>query len=292
VLSTKIELIGFDSVGIRSMATFIETDDVTVFIDPSVSIAPLRFSLPPHPIELKRLEEVAEIICRRAFESDIIVVTHYHYDHHDLGVHIPLDIYKGKLVVIKNPTEKINFSQRLRARKFLSKIENLVKELRIGDNTSFTVGKTLLKFSPPTPHGPTTNLGYVIQVFISDEDSSFLHTSDVEGPVNEDALDFMRKNPAKTVVVDGPPTYLSGVKQHVSDVRIALKNIVEFLNSVRPEHLIIDHHLLRDVNYRLFYDEVRKHVGNVNVITAAEFMGREPELLEALRRDLYGIQGR
>ncbi len=292
MLNTKVELIGFDSIGVRSMATFVETNDAAIFIDPSVSIAPLRFSLPPHPIELKRLNEVAEAIYRRALESSVIIITHYHYDHHDLGSHIPLDIYRGKIVIVKNPTEKINFSQKLRAKKFLSKIESLVKEIRIGDGRSYTIGKTCLKLSPPTPHGSTTNLGYVVQVLISDENSSILHTSDVEGPVNKDALDFMKENPAGIIVLDGPPTYLQGIKQHISDAEIALKHIIELLNFRKPEHLIIDHHLLRDVNYRLFYEEIRKYVKDVNVLTAAEFMGREPELLEALRRDLYGVQGR
>lgn len=272
------------------MATFLETTDVAVFIDPAVSIAPIRFGLPPHEIELRRLGEVATKIASRAYESEIIIVTHYHYDHHDLGDLVPIDVYKNKTVLVKDPKNHINISQRIRAAKFLKKISGLPKEVRVADSSTYTYGNTIIKFSHPTQHGPTPKLGYVTQVLVGDIDKKVLFTSDVEGPVNEDAVDFMISNPADLVIVDGPPTYLLGTKKEVSDPEIALSKLTRYLSLNTPDYLIIDHHLLRDLKYIRFYESLKPYVREMTkLVTAAEFMGREPELLEARRKELHGV---
>lgn len=271
------------------MATFLETTDVTIFIDPAVSIAPIRYGLPPHEIELRRLSEVATKITSRAYESEIIVVTHYHYDHHDLGDLVPIDIYKNKIVLIKDPKNHINVSQRIRAAKFLKRIGGLPKEVRMADSSTYVYGNTVVKFSHPTPHGPTPKLGYVIQVLVKDADKKVLFTSDVEGPVNENAVNFMISNPADLVIVDGPPTYLLGTKKEVSDPEIALRELIRYLSLSTPNYLIIDHHLLRDLKYVRFYESLKPYLKETTkLVTAAEFMGREPELLEARRKELHG----
>jgi len=79
----KVKPLAFDSFGVRSMATFVETDDIAVLIDPGVSLAPSRYNLPPHPMEEQRMSETWAAIKEHAARSDILVVTHYHYDHHD-----------------------------------------------------------------------------------------------------------------------------------------------------------------------------------------------------------------
>lgn len=288
MLVTRVELIGFDSLGIRSMATFLETSGTTLFIDPAVSIAPVRYGLPPHEVELRRLEEIASKITSRAYESDVIVITHYHYDHHDLGDLVPTDIYKGKTLLIKDPRNNINISQRIRALKFLKRIAGLPKEVKVADFSINAYGGTSLHISKPTPHGPSPKLGYVIQVFVKDAEGSVLHTSDVEGPVNDDALHFMIENPADLVIVDGPPTYLLGLKKDVSDPNTALLKLTSYLSHNTPKFLVLDHHLLRDLSYGQFFRRLSPSLGNTKLLTAAEFMGREPELLEARRKDLYG----
>ena len=45
----RIVPLAFDSFGVRSMATFVETDDLKVLIDPGVALAPVRYGLEPHP---------------------------------------------------------------------------------------------------------------------------------------------------------------------------------------------------------------------------------------------------
>jgi len=58
----RIAPLAFDSFGVRSMATFVETDDLKVLIDPGVALAPVRYGLGPHPLEWQRLDEAWEAI--------------------------------------------------------------------------------------------------------------------------------------------------------------------------------------------------------------------------------------
>ncbi|MEM1833555.1 MAG: hypothetical protein QXG06_04950, partial [Desulfurococcaceae archaeon] len=78
----KIKLIGFDSMGTRGMATVIDIDGFKVFIDPGVNIAPRRYGLPPHPLELEALEKHLDEIHRETIDSNVLIITHYHRDHY------------------------------------------------------------------------------------------------------------------------------------------------------------------------------------------------------------------
>jgi predicted metallo-beta-lactamase superfamily hydrolase len=42
----KVFLIAFNSMGVRSMATFIETSEGSFLVDPGASLAPRRYGLP------------------------------------------------------------------------------------------------------------------------------------------------------------------------------------------------------------------------------------------------------
>ena len=53
----KIKPLAFDSFGARSMCTLVETRDIKIVIDPSVALAPKRYGLPPHEMELRKKEE-------------------------------------------------------------------------------------------------------------------------------------------------------------------------------------------------------------------------------------------
>ncbi len=49
--SLKVTPLAFESLGVRSSALSIESDDLKIVIDPAVALAPTRFGLPPHPVE-------------------------------------------------------------------------------------------------------------------------------------------------------------------------------------------------------------------------------------------------
>jgi predicted metallo-beta-lactamase superfamily hydrolase len=92
--------LAFDSIGVRSMATYVEAKGLKVLIDPAVALGPRRYGLPPHPLEWERLRQTWEDVKKYADQSDLLIVTHYHYDHHNPD---ELDFYKDKRVYLKDP---------------------------------------------------------------------------------------------------------------------------------------------------------------------------------------------
>jgi predicted metallo-beta-lactamase superfamily hydrolase len=286
----RIIPLGFDSFGVRSMATYVETDDVKVVLDPGVSLAPLRYGLEPHYLELQRMDEVWSDIKNYSSEADVLIVTHYHYDHHDPD--FP-DIYGGKLVLIKDPNENINFSQRGRASYFLDKINNLASKISIADGNSFKFGDTLISFSKAVFHGTNPRLGFVVEVSIRSGGEVFLYTSDVEGPSVDSQVEFILAEKPNILFVDGPMTYMLGYRYSNRSLEASIENLIRILSLRCVETLVLDHHLLRDLKYRERVSRVYDVAGGFNcrVLTAAEFSGRSVEMLEAHRKDLYEKYG-
>ncbi len=73
--------VGFESLGVRSMCTFVETPDVRILIDAGVALGP-RLRRLPHPREYKARNECRARIRNYAAKADAIVISHYHNDHH------------------------------------------------------------------------------------------------------------------------------------------------------------------------------------------------------------------
>ena len=271
--------------GVRSMATLVQTDDVEVAIDPAVALAPIRFSLPPHPLEVRTKEELWARIKERVESADIFVVTHYHYDH--LEPKEP-GIYRGKRVLLKHPRRMINPSQRERAASFIPSIKGLAKRIEYADGRSFRFGGTEIRFSRPVPHGSTASRGYVVEVCVEAGDV-FVHTSDVQGPILDEQVDFILSGKPGTLFVDGPSTYFDSPLSEI-ELRRANENLVKIIREAEVGRLIVDHHLTRDVAYRDRIGPVLDagREAGVPVQVAAEFLEAEPNLLEARRRELYG----
>jgi len=278
----EIKPLAFDSLGVRSMATFISTPDVNIIIDPSASLAPLRYGLPPHELEVKELHNSIEVIKNYISFSDVVVITHYHYDHHDPGKLIPLELLTSKDLLVKDPDNMINVSQRIRASKFLRSVKEVGANIKIADSREFKYGKTLITVSRPQQHGNNDKLGYVLMVLIRYEGYSVIFTSDIEGFLNDYSMKFIEG--ADVAIVDGPPTYLINNAYSEDEIRSCVENLA--ILSKKVSKLVIDHHMLRDLNYRNVFNII-KDLSGVNVITAAEFLGLEPNLLEARRRELY-----
>ncbi len=279
----KIFPVAFDSLGVRSMATYIETKDVRIFIDPGVSVAPDRYSLPPHRLELDRHREKWEAVKHWVGVSDIIIITHYHYDHHNPDVQ---EIYEGKDVFLKHPREFINQSQKQRAAALLSVIEPCAKTINIGDGKMFNFGGTRLIFSKPVFHGLSDRLGYVVEVFI-EENEKFIFSSDVQGPLSDDAVNFIIDKAPNTVIVDGPPTYLLGSHYKKNDINICLGNLKKMIRQTSLKKLVIDHHLLRDLNWAEYVVGLDKIRDGVQISSAAGYLGVKEDILEARREELY-----
>lgn len=278
--------IAYDSMGVRSMATFVKTADVSILIDPGVSLAPKRYRLPPHRIEIERMNQKWEEIKKMMGEADVAVITHYHYDHHDPN---EVGIFSGKKLLLKHPTEKINRSQRGRASFFLDQLKAVDVDIDYCDGKSYEFGNTIVELSNPVFHGADSRLGFVVEVYVDDGKSSFLFSSDVEGPNNEEQLAFMLEKSAEIVFIDGPMTYMLGYRFSQKSFERSIENLKKLIAETDVKTLVLDHHLTRDLRWREKMEEVFKagEESGVKVESAAEFAGVEEELLEARRAELY-----
>lgn len=267
------------------MATFVETKGGNILIDPGVSLAPKRFRLPPHPLEVDRMKEHWAKIKGYARRSKVLIVTHYHYDHHNPN---EPEIYEGKVVLLKHPQEKINRSQRERSAFFLGQLGDLPAEVHCANGQKFSFGKTEVKLSPPVFHGTNPKLGYVLEVSI-EEDYKFVFTSDVEGPAVEEQAHFILEEDPEVVFCDGPMTYMLGYRYSRDSLQKAVDNLVEILQRTSVRKLVLDHHFLRDLGWRERVGPILEAAEKkgVAVLTAAEFAGLDNDLLEAKRRELY-----
>lgn len=282
----EIVPIASDSLGVRSFCVQIITKDLSILIDPSVSLAPRRYGLPPHNLEIRRMNELWEKILKLSLESDLIVISHYHFDHFSWD---EPNQFKGKILLIKHPTQFINFSQRRRASIFLKKISGLPKEIKYCDGKEFKFGSTTLKFSKPVPHGINEKLGFVVELFIEENGESFLFSSDVEGPPLEEQESFILENSPRVVFIDGPMTYMLNYRYPEEALTKSVGNLVKIIEKCKPEKLVLDHHLLRDLNYKERIRNVYERASEFNceVLSMAEFLGKEDDMLEARRRELY-----
>src|SRR2546428_1917570 len=95
----KITPLAADSLGARSMATLVETPDVTILLDPSVRLGPYRYDLPPHPTERSRQKELWQAIRGAAKKADVPTGRHYHFDHPNPGAP---SVFHGKLAFLKD----------------------------------------------------------------------------------------------------------------------------------------------------------------------------------------------
>jgi predicted metallo-beta-lactamase superfamily hydrolase len=113
----EFELVWFDSLGAKSSCTLVRTDH-TILIDPGASRMHPGF---PASDEDKKSwhREARKRVLRAASAADVIVVSHYHYDHF---TDFEREMYEGKKVFVKNPNEFINDSQRQRAEHFFGNL--------------------------------------------------------------------------------------------------------------------------------------------------------------------------
>ena len=167
------------------------------------------------------------------------------------------------------------------------------KKLEVADGKKFRLGKTFINFSKAVCHGTNPRLGYVTEVSIKSNNDKFVHTSDVEGPALEEQINFILNEKPNVLFVDGPMTYMLGYRYSFRSLEISNKNLVKAIKEKNLNTLVLDHHLLRDLNYKLrikpVYESAEKC--GVKVLTAAEFCGRKIEMLEALRKELYAKYG-
>jgi hypothetical protein len=269
-----------DSLGVRSMATYVECGDTRVLIDPGAMLAPSRFNLAPAEEEWEALRRANDRISGYAARAGLIFVSHYHHDHfrHDPG------LYAGRRLWAKDPARHIEGRQAQRAvglwRALATHTEPLTAEGR-----RLETADAVLQASPPLSHGPDgTSLGYVVALTIEDrrEGTRFVHASDVQGPLSPVAAAYLARQRPTLLYLSGPPAYLeSQLGPGVIERGIEhLRRIVDQTGC----RVILDHYALRDAAYRERFGPLWE---TGRVVTAAGFLGIPDTPLEATRLALW-----
>lgn len=288
-----------ESFGVRSMCSYVETSDLKILLDAGVSLGPKRFGFPPHPKEYEALAECRKRIADAADKAEVVTISHYHFDHHTPSYidwcynwssqEVARQIYEGKIVLAKSYKSKINFSQRRRGWMFSKTGGSYAKELSYADGKVFEFGETKLRFSDPVFHGrENSQLGWLLMVTVEYENERLLYTSDVQGPMYDATLRFILAQNPQMMIVGGPPTYLGGlVKQE--DIQRGIQNLGRSTEKVPLT--VLDHHLLRDGKWRQLSRPIFDSASQAGhrVVTAAEFLKKQNNLLECRRKELFEV---
>jgi predicted metallo-beta-lactamase superfamily hydrolase len=294
----KVTPLAEESLGVRSMCTYIETPDTKILLDAGASLAPKRLGYPPHPREYQALAECRKKITKTAQKADITTISHYHFDHHTPSYRdwftnwsspeTAKKIYQGKLVLAKSYRSMVNASQRRRGWMFRKTGGEYAKRVESADGKTFRFGETKLKFSDPVFHGPeNSELGWVLMVTIECADEKVMFASDVQGPIHTPTLNQILAEKPQLVMIGGPPTYLTGFRVKEEHIEAGMQNLKTLVENVPTT--ILEHHILRDENWRSQTQPIfdaAKQVGH-KVLTAAEFSGTTNNLLEFRRRQLF-----
>ncbi len=185
----KIVPLAAESLGVRSMATYVEVGQTGILIDPGATLAPARFNLPPAEEEWEALRRANDRISAYATRAHVIVVTHYHEDHFRSD---PAS-YAGKFVLVKDPRRMVHGRQAKRAADLWTTLAPVAR-VQSADGCRRRTLDLELRVSPPLPHGPEgTPLGAVVVLTLADpaEPERFVFASDVQGPLSPVAAAYL-----------------------------------------------------------------------------------------------------
>jgi hypothetical protein len=279
------------------MCTFVETPDLKLLIDAGVALGP-RFGKLPHPREYQARNECRARIRSHAEKADAIVVSHYHNDHHTPNYTETVwvgssaqeaeQIYKDKLVLVKDIRNSINFNQRRRGWMFQRFVKRTGGKCEVADGRSFEFGSTTVTLSQPVPHGEElSEMGWVLMTCVQFGGETFLHASDVQGPMSDETRQLILKEKPDALVLGGPPTYLKGVRVQETAIEHGIMNAAKIAKIIPT--VILEHHLLRSESWEADARPVFDAADGAEnrVTTAAGYLNLPNALLEARREQLY-----
>jgi uncharacterized protein len=266
-----------DSLGVRSMATYVEAGELRLLLDPGAALSPRRYDLPPAPEEQEALKRALDRIEAYARRATHITISHYHSDH----FRPEAAIYAGRRVWAKEPRRMTDAHQGARGLAFWREVEGHCI-LEAAEGRVAEVGGVRVKLSPPLAHGRDgSGFGFVVAVTV-DDGMRFVHAADVQGPASPVATAYLLRERPDLCYLSGPPTYLEA-QIGTDTIRTALENLLRLVNETGCR-VIVDHHALRDRRYR---ERLGPAFETGRVVTAAEFLGRRVECLEAFRPQVW-----
>jgi predicted metallo-beta-lactamase superfamily hydrolase len=274
----RIEIVGTESLGVRSLCCVVTINDRKIVIDPGVALGFRRHGLLPHPVQVVASERTRSAIEKTLRTATDVVISHYHGDHSPLVDANPYQMSVEQIAdSLKHPRlwakgmQDISLNQVHRATALGRRLDRdfLVAEgLRDGP----------LSFSPPVPHGEGTGReGNVMMTRIENGSDVFIHASDIQ-MLNDAAIEKILTWQPTIVLASGPPIYLPTLTHEKKEK--ALHRTLQLARQV--DLLILDHHLMRSRGGEKWLDYVSSLTRH-KVICAADFMGYPRSLLEADR---------
>jgi uncharacterized protein len=276
----KIIPLAAESLGVRSMATYVEAGGTGLLIDPGATLAPARYGLPPSTEEWDALKRANDRISAYATRSRYVFVSHYHDDHFRSD---PAS-YVGRVVLAKDPRRMVSGAQSRRAHELWTALEGQAR-VQPADGMALTTPDLDLAISPPLPHGiEGTTLGYLVALTVVDyrEHQRFVFASDVQGPLSAVATAWLIQQRPTTLYLSGPPSYLERELGTVAIDR-AVDNLRRILDATGCR-VIMDHYALRDPRFSTRFEGLWQ---TGRVVTAAGHLGIEVQPLEARRERLW-----
>ena len=269
-----------ESLGVRSVATYVECGETRILIDPGAMLAASRFSLPPADEEWEALRRANDRISAYAGRASLIFVSHYHEDHfrHDPA------FYAGHRLWAKDPKRHVSGRQAERAERFWRALGPNAP-VDAAEGRRLETMDAVLQASPPLPHGPDgSGLGHVVALTVEDrrEGTRFVHASDVQGPLSPVAAAYLARQRPTLLYLSGPPAYLES-QLGAELMERGIEHLLRIIDQTGCR-VIMDHHALRDAAYR---ERFRRLWESGRVVTAAGYLGEDDAPLEARRRGLW-----
>jgi hypothetical protein len=272
----KILPLAADSLGVRSMATYVEAGSLSLLIDPGATLAPSRYNLPPADAEWEALRRANDRISAYARRANTVFVSHYHEDHFRSD---PVT-YAGRRVIAKDPNRMVQGLQAKRAAALWRAVAPVAR-LESADSTRHKDDGIEIRLSPPLPHGlEGGTLGYLVAMTIVDaaERQRFVFASDVQGPLSPVAAAYLAQEKPSLIYLAGPPSYV----EHEIGAATIDRGIGHLLRLIDRTgcRVIMDHHAVRDLDFETRF---AKLWDTGRVVTAATYLGLPDASLERRR---------
>jgi hypothetical protein len=279
----KIIPLAADSLGVRSMATYVQAGATGILIDPGATLAPSRFNLPPADEEWEALRRANDRILAYGARADILFISHYHEDHfrHDPGA------YAGRRVLAKDPRRMVVGAQAERAAALWRSVAAGAR-FEVADGRVLEEKDLSMRVSPPLPHGGEgTSMGSVLALTITDRSDGFrfAFASDVQGPISAVAAAYLLRERPHLLYLSGPPCY---IEKQVGTAAIdrGIENLLRIVHETGCR-VIMDHHAVRDAKAA---DRLGRLWDTGKIVTAAGYLEIEEQMLEARRAILWAGQ--
>lgn len=278
----SLEIIGTESMGVRSLCCLVSLTDRRIVIDPGVALGYRRYGLLPHPLQVAAGRRVRDKISQALANATDVIFSHFHGDHVPLMKANPYQLSVNELPPCFSQLRCWSKSDDDLSAEMKHRFHDLAHLL--GANMQLAEGRSEgpLSFSQAVPHGaPGSNMGTVMMTRIEMDDRVFVHASDIQ-LLDDSTVERVIDWQPDIILAAGPPLYLHRLSK--ADRERAWINAVRLVQNIGV--VILDHHLIRSREGAVWLDELSAKVGR-RVYCAADFMGLPRKLLEAKRMQLY-----